>query len=327
MSLFLRDVYSHTHSWTFDQPGDSLMKPFQAVAALAAILLLPCAAQAAFIPDAGGQTLATAQFVPTPSAGNPTIITRGITGDATWVASGAVTTAPGGADQDLSFFGALPQGSNFTLATAGIFEDADGTAEQFSDATFTTSVFFDDDDGPGLYPEFRDGEVTSGPFGDVHIRFGEFDSDAEITYGYDILSTAASNGLAIDFYRVVGLLPGSSFSADLQSDGATFGFFDGFVRILDSAGTELASADDSALGSRPNKWFAEASAPVPGDGIVYVTVHPYGDDNYDGLDASGPGGTFQVELNGTPVPEPGTFAIAAMIGLAFSAAGLRRRWG
>lgn len=303
------------------------MNRIRTLVTLAAILLLPCAADAAFIPDNGGQTLATAQLVPTPAPGNPTQITRGVTGNATWVASGTVTTAPAGADQDLSFFGALPPGSTYTLATVGVWVSEDGTAEQFSDATFTTSVFFDDDDGPGNYPEFRDGEVTSGPFGDVHIRFGDFNSNDETTFGYDVLSMTGSNGLAIDFYRVEGLLPGSIVSADIQSDGASYGFYDGFVRILDSSGAVLSSADDSATGSRPNRWFAATDTTVPADGIVHVVVHPYGDGDFDGLDASGPGGTFEVEINGTPIPEPGTLALAALVGLVLSAIGLRKRWG
>ena len=134
--------------------------------------------------------------------------------------------------------------------------------------------------------------------------------------------------MAIDFYRVEGLLPGSPVSADIQSDGVSYGFYDGFVRILDSSGAELANADDSATGSRPNKWFAAADTLVPADGIVHIVVHPYGDDDFDGVNDQGrPGGTFEVEINGTPVPEPGTLALAALVGLVLSAIGLRKRWG
>ena len=230
--------------------------------------------------EAGGQTFATAQVVDVNC-----VLTGGVSGDAAHIESGVVTTT-GGAEQFITING--PAGAFFTLATTpndGILGSGDGTCSQYSDNTFSTETFFDDDDGPGLYPMFYPAEVFADVSGDIYLGFGEFGADEEITYCYDILDVSLFTTFT-DFFRVEGLAPGTMVTAEIQSDGETFGFFDSVLEAFDSAEVAIGFADDTGEG--PNPYFETLTVAAPADGVIVFNVRPFGTQT---------GGTYQFEIS------------------------------
>ena len=275
-------------------------------------------ARAVLIPEAGGAGIGSAQVIV--SSGNDTII-GGVSGDATLIGSGivSVTSAANGVAGrvKVSLAGGTPLG-RFTLSTTSNNGNSagDGFARQYTDATFTVTSLTDDDDGPGLYPEFRttDNATINGD-GSIHIEFAEFGDNDDLEYGYDVLDVTQATRNT-DFFRVIGLLPGSTLTAELLSDGASYGFFDGRIRMFDSGGGSLADVDaDNSPG--PNHWFETVSVNVPGNGIVIVEAAHSGN-------AARAGGTYNLQLVGRVIPEPSTMILAGL-GLIGGLALLRRQ--
>jgi len=263
-------------------------------------------ANATTINEAGGGSLGVAQLIHTPTFGNPTLVVDGIGGDATLIGSGLITTT-GGARQQVSLVGGTPNGQYVLTSASAVGTNQDGTGRQYSDNTFTTEVFFDDDDGPGNYPEFRPGEVNINADGTVHLEFGEFGDDAEITYGFDVIDVTAQTRIN-DFFRVDGLLPGSSLTSEILSNSSTYGFTDARLIMYDSAGTELFNADaDNSPGG--NSFLEVGSVVTPVDGTVIIEVTQSG---------SHPVGTYQLLVSGSNIPEPSSLILLGLGGLALT---------
>ncbi len=273
-------------------------------------------ANADLIPEAGGGSIGSAQVIV--ASGNDTIV-GGVSGDATLIGSGVATITSGvnGAAGRFrtSLAGGTPNGQ-YTMASHannGEF-GGDGTARQYSDVTFTTEVFFDDDDGPGLYPEFRltDATAINGD-GTVHLEFGEFGDNADLVFGYDVLDVTSATRNT-DFFSFTGLLPGSTLTAELLSDGLTYGFFDGRLRMFDSGGGLLVDVDsDNSTG--PNPYFEVTSTIVPGDGIIVIEAAHSGN-------AARAGGTYNLQVDSSVIPEPSSLIL---IGLGLMGGLIRRR--
>ncbi len=273
---------------------------------LGSALLAARPVSATTIAEAGGSSIATAQVIHMPSLGNDTVVTGGVGGDATLIGSGLVTTT-GGARQHVSLVGGTPNGQFVLTSASAVGTNQDGTGRQYSDNTFTTEVFFDDDDGPGNYPEFRPGEVTINADGSVHLEFGEFGDDGEITYGYDVIDVTQQTRIN-DFFRVNGLLAGSDLTSEILSDSVSYGFTDARLIMYDSLGVELfnADADNSAGG---NSFLEVGTVTVPADGTVIVEVTQSG---------SHPVGTYHLAVSGTLVPEPNSLILFSLGGLALA---------
>lgn len=275
---------------------------------------------AAVIAEAGGASNVDAQVIV--ASGNDTV-TGGVTGDAIHIASGVVTTVinTDGNGARVTTTGAVA-GNTFTLSTStSTGTVVDPLALLFTDNTFTDSTGApgaDRDNGPAAYEEFTAADaVTVNAAGEINIQYNEapgVDGDESITFGYDLLDvTNATRG--DDWFQVTGLQAGSTLTATLVSDGATFGFFDGRIRLFDSGGVELANVDsDTGL---VNNFFETASAAAGGDGVVFIQVTHSGDP------LARAGGTYNLQIDSTPVPEPGSLALLGLGGLLIA----RRRRG
>jgi len=275
-----------------------------------AVLSVVPAADAATITEAGGGSIATAQLIHTPTFNDPTLVRGGVGGDATHIGSGLVTTT-GGARQQVSLVGGTPGGQFALTSASAVGINQDGTGRQYSDATFTTEVFFDDDDGPGNYPEFRPGEVTINADGTVHLEFGDFGDNDEITYGYDVIDVT-NQTRTNDFFRVEGLQPATAVSAEVLSDAMNHGFTDVALTIFNSAGVALFGPDDSDNSLGGNSFLQVGSTTVPADGVVIIELTQSG---------SHPIGTYELLVSGRAVPEPSSIALISLAAVAL----LRRR--
>ena len=273
------------------------------------VVAITAGSNAAIVTENGGDSLATAQVLPTDVGVFTTTVAYGVFGDAVRLGSGIVTTT-GGARQQISLAGGTPGGLFILASTPATGVKQDGTGYQYSDNTFTTEIFFDDDDGPGNYPEFRNGEVNINADGTIHFELGEYGDNGEITYGYDVLDVTNATRIN-DFFRFDGLVAGSSLAAEIMSDGLTYGFSDAALKLYDSTGTQLAGGDgDTSTG--PNPYLEAYSTTVPLDGIVLIEITQSG---------RHPGGTYQLAVDGESVPEPATMVLLALGGLGI----LRRK--
>lgn len=258
-------------------------------------------ALAATITEAGGGSIATAQLIHTPTSSDPTLVRGGVGGDATHIGSGLITTTAG-ARQRVSLVGGTPNGQYALTSASAVGTNQDGTGRQYSDASFTTEVFFDDDDGPGNYPEFRPGEVSINADGTVHLEFGEFGDDEEITYGYDVIDVTQQSRTN-DFFRVEGLQAASDLTAEVLSDSVNHGFTDVALTIFDSAGTAIFGPSDSDNSPGTNSFLQIGTATVPLDGTVIIELSQSG---------SHPIGTYELLVSGTSVPEPSSVILLAL---------------
>ncbi|MGB1260295.1 MAG: PEP-CTERM sorting domain-containing protein, partial [Akkermansiaceae bacterium] len=227
---------------------------------------------------------------------------------------------PGGvtpAGQQVTHTG-TPSGSFVVTTGAAGSGYPDMDVRQFSDNTFATQIGgHDNDRGASNSEETPYGSpltATVDLTNNINLEFHEVggaDFTPSITFGYEVFDISSATHRT-DFFSFNSLASGTTFSAEVLTDQATFGFFDSRLTFYNSAGTQI-STHDSDAGTGAHELVT--GVVVPGDGILIVEVN-------NSKSTNGIVGTYNLAVSGTAVPEPTSSALLGLGGLALI---LRRR--
>lgn len=198
------------------------------------------------------------------------------------------------------------------------------------DSANTTTLFSDDDDGPGAMSAMLATESVTAPTnGELRVQITGYSDRNTYTgadstnvgfYDLDVFQrTLTAPGVSVQWYRFEGL--GGLITGNVTNGS---GLSDSMLMLFDSAGNTI-FANDDANGLLSAVVEAD-NVLAPADGVVYAAVTYYRAPTTSYLDvnsytnntASSVNATFSLTL----VPAPGA---AALLGLGGLIAGRRRR--
>lgn len=198
------------------------------------------------------------------------------------------------------------------------------------DSASTTTLFSDDDDGPGAMSQMNPGESVSAPAnGELRVQITGYNDRNTYTgndstnvgfYDLDLYQVSITTpGVSVQWYRfenLGGLLSGNVLNGT--------GLSDSMLMLFDSLGNTI-FANDDLVGLAAGIEEADGIM-APGDGVVYAAVTYYRPpttsyldvNSYNNIAGSNVNATFTLTL----VPAPGA---AALLGLGGLIAARRRR--
>lgn len=232
------------------------------------------------------------------------------------------TLEPGAVDS-YSFTGLIPGGAYAAFIDNTVSGGGPDTMMRSLDE-FGGEVAFNDDGSP-LGDGFASGFLgTINADGSLHFELtgypDEFFEGAHEESGDYALVVKLGPFGDVDYFHITGLVPGSAWSAEtLAAPGEDP--LDTVLTQYDDLGVILDQNDDIDFDG--GNFLSELSGIVPASGEIFIAATSFPDLTNVGAHLNS--GLYGLQLTYTAVPEPGTFAIAAIAGLSACIVARRRK--